>query len=243
MEKRAILITGASSDIGEKIISAIHDNYDLIYAHYAHNEDRLKRLKSKFGNKIVLIQDDFLAENSGKNVVKMVNEIGILPNHTILLSAPAVEQVKFSKVSWDMFANNINISLKATVNILQPILKDLVKQKLQGKIIFILTSCTTNIPPKFMTPYVTTKYALLGLMKALSAEYASKGIMVNGISPGMMETQFLKNTFAHAIEQNALNSPFGRNLLVDEIIPCVEFLLSNGSDRITGQNIVISGGM
>ena len=67
--------------------------------------------------------------------------------------------------------------------------------------------------------------------------------MVNAVSPGMMETEFLTNIFDHAIEDNAAKSPFGRNLYVDEVIPTIKFLLSDGSDRITGQNIVVSGGM
>ncbi len=86
------------------------------------------------------------------------------------------------------------------------------------------------------------EYALLGLMKALSVEYADRGIMVNGISPSMMETKFLKDVPELIVQQAAMNSPFGRNLLVEEIVPAFEFLLSEGGDRITGQNIVISGG-
>ena len=107
----------------------------------------------------------------------------------------------------------------------------------------MLTSYTDNMPPRFMTPYISAKYALLGLMKALSVEYADKGIMINAVSPGMMETKFLAKTFEHAVEQNAAKSPFGRNLYVDEIIPTIKFLMSDGADRITGQNIIISGGM
>ena len=57
----------------------------------------------------------------------------------------------------------------------------------------MLTSCTTNIPPKYLASYVTSKYALLGLVKALSNEYADKGIRINGISPSMIETKFLEN--------------------------------------------------
>ena len=117
------------------------------------------------------------------------------------------------------------------------------KEKKEGRVIFMLSSCTNGIPPRFMTPYVTAKYALLGLVKGLSTEYDSKNITVNGISPGMMETKFLSEMYDHAIEENASKSPFGRNLVIEEVIPAFKFLLSDDACRITGQNIVITGGM
>lgn len=243
MNQKAILITGASSDVGTKIIEAIEQDYEIIYAHYGHTDGKLNELKKKNGSKMILVQDDFSAEDAGKEIIAAIDKRGVYPQHIIHLPAPATESIRFSKVKWDDFEKNINISVRSSVNILQPILKSLFKQREQGKVIFMLTSYTENIPPKFMTPYITSKYALLGLMKSLSSEYANKGVMVNGISPGMMETKFLVNTFEHAVEENAAKSPFGRNLYVDEIIPTVKFLLSDGADRITGQNIVISGGM
>lgn len=106
----------------------------------------------------------------------------------------------------------------------------------------MLSSCTENIPPKFTAPYVTTKYALLGMMKALATEYDSKDITINGISPEMMKPN-LGNIFNHVIEENAQKSPFGRNLYIDEVVPTVEYILSDGVARITGQNIIIFGGM
>lgn len=117
------------------------------------------------------------------------------------------------------------------------------KEEREGKEICVLPSYVNGIPPKFMLPYITSKHAMLGYIRALSAEYADKGIMVNAVSPGMMETEFLTNIFDHTIEDNAAKSPFGRNLYVNEVIPTIKFLLSDGADRITGQNFVVSGGM
>ena len=106
----------------------------------------------------------------------------------------------------------------------------------------MLTSCTINIPPKYLASYVTIKYALLGLVKALSAEYCSKGIEINGISPSMINTKFLNNIPELIVNQNAINSPTKKNLDVDDVIPTFEFLLSEKSNGITGQNIAITNG-
>ena len=87
-----------------------------------------------------------------------------------------------------------------------------------------------------------TKYALLGLMKSLSVEYADKGIMVNGVSPDMIETKFLKDIPDLVIRQNAERSPLKRNLTIEDVVPTFDFLLSDAADTITGQNIGITGG-
>lgn len=125
-------------------------------------------------------------------------------------------------MKWSDFEGYINISVRFSVNVLQTILKELFNQKKLRKVIFLLSSYTGNIPPKFKTPYVTAKYALLGLMKSLSSECAEKGVTVNGISPGMMETKFLEKTFEYAIEENVVRSSFGRKLYAKEIILAIE---------------------
>jgi 3-oxoacyl-[acyl-carrier protein] reductase len=112
-----------------------------------------------------------------------------------------------------------------------------------GRVVFMLTSNTVGIPAKYQSSYVTVKYALLGLMKALSAEYADKGITFNGVSPDMMETGFLDNIPDLIIEQNAQNSPLGRNIRIDEVIPVIEYMLSDRGAAMTGQNIAITGGI
>lgn len=242
MNNKVLLVLGASSDVGIKIIEKLHNNYELIYAHYNSHLNALKSLNEGIGNKMILIQDDFSSQSAGEKVISVIQEKGVWPDHVIHLPSPNAENVRFTKVQWDSFERNINVTLKSACAVLQPIIKKLVKDRRTGKVIFMLTAYTQDITPKFMTPYITAKYAMLGLMKALAAEYAGRNIAINGISPGMMETKFLDNIFDHVIEENAQKSPFGRNLLIDEVVPAVEFLLSDGADRITGQNIVITGG-
>ena len=94
----------------------------------------------------------------------------------------------------------------------------------------------------FLFAGVITKYAMLGAVKALAAEYAEKGITVNGVSPAWVETKYLRNQPDFLIEQNAANSPLGRNLTVDDVIPAIEYLLSDGAACVNGQNLTVSFG-
>lgn len=238
---KTLLLLGASSDIGCALMEAVADRYDTILGHYCHMNEKLTALSRRLGKKLVLLQADFSEKDSAVHMVDYIREKGWRPDHIVHFSAPRCRNVKFIKCGWDDFGAGLDTSLEAPVHILQAFLPDMVKQK-HGRIIFMLTSYVDGRPPKFLSPYVTVKYALLGLMRSLSVEYADKGITVNAVSPEMMETKFLKDIPELVIEQNAAGSPLGRNLTVDDVIPAFSYLLSESAGCITGQNLVINGG-
>ncbi len=241
MNEKVLLITGASSDIGVKLIDEINKDYDYIIAHHNGDESNLKRLKEELKEKLILVAGDFRDENKTYEFIENIKKTGKIPTHIVHLPAGKYENIKFSKLTWDRFQNDINIAFRSLVIVLNAFLPLMAKNKF-GKVVVMLTSCTTNIPPKYLSSYVSTKYALLGLVKALANEYADKGIRINGISPSMIETKFLENIPELIIKQNAMNSPTGSNLAVDDVIPMFEFLLSEKSNSITGQNIAITNG-
>ncbi len=241
MENKVLLVTGASSDIGVQLITEVAKNYDYIIAHHVNDNEKLVTLKEKLGDKLVLIYGNFLDEEGTNQFVEEIKNTGKIPTHIVHLPAGKYENIKFSKITWEKFNKDINISLRSLVIILNNFLTIMKKNK-EGKVIVMLSSCTLNIPPKYVSSYVTTKYALLGLVKALSNEYAGKGITINGISPSMMETKFLENIPDFIIQQNAQNSPTGKNLSVSDVVPMFKFLLSDAANSITGQNIAITNG-
>ena len=241
MTEKILLITGASSDIGKEIIEQTNEEYDYIIAHHNGDEENLIELKKKLKDKLILIEGNFKDKDATFQFVEDIKKIGKIPTHIVHLPAGKYENIKFSKLKWDKFENDLNIAFRSLVIILNNFLPIMAKNK-YGKIVVMLTSCTTNIPPKYVASYVTSKYALLGLVKALANEYADKGIRINGISPTMIETKFLQNIPELLIEQNALNSPTGKNLSIEEVIPMFQFLLSDKSNSITGQNIAITNG-
>ena len=240
-DKKVLFVTGASSDIGTKLISEICGNYDVIWAHYNHENEALYNLKSRCGDKLVLIQADFSDSDSINAMTERIAESGDYPDHIIHLSAPKFRIQKFVKESVEAFRNDYTVSVESILIILKKFIPYMVKKK-SGKIIFALTVNVIGVPAKFQSSYTVSKYALLGLMKSLAIEYSDKGITVNAVSPNMVNTKFLSEIPELVIEQTAENSPMKRNLNVDEVVPVFKFLLSDEGNRITGENIAITGG-
>ncbi|MBR6477021.1 MAG: SDR family oxidoreductase [Lachnospiraceae bacterium] len=240
--EKVLLVTGASSDVGLALIRKIGGNYKKIWAHYHGSKEGIAQLQKTFGEVIVPIQADFSSEESTDAMIGTIENSGDLPDHVVHLSAPKARNLQFHKTSWADYQRELDTSLRSVTKILQAFLPKMAKKK-QGKVVFMLTAYTLGVPPKFQSIYVTSKYALLGLMKSLSAEYAGKGITVNGVSPEMMETKFLSDLPELIIEQNAQSSPLGRNLSVEDVVPAFEYLLSDAADAVTGQNLGITGGM
>ena len=235
-----IFITGASSDIGVALIKNLTEKC-VIIAHYNSNNKRLLELQKETENKIFPIRANFSSE---KSIIKMLDKIEIeigVPNKIIHIAAPKFENIRFKDVNWSNFKNEIDVSLGSITLILKRFLPKMAVEK-RGRVITILSSVVLGVPPKALTQYTTVKYALLGLMKALANEYATKRITVNCISPSMVETQFLSQINDRFIELTAESHPLKRIATVLDIIPSILMLMADDAAYINGVNIPITGG-
>lgn len=243
MEK-VLLVTGASSELGINLINKVYGDYKRIYLQYRNMNDQLQETIDYLNDKteIVLFKVDLSNVIDVNKMIADINESMILPNCIVHFPAPKAYNMQFHRDKWENYDLGWIVSVRSIVMILQAFVKNMARNK-YGRIVFMLTNNTNNLPAKYQSSYVTVKYALLGLMKSLSVEYIDKGITVNGVSPDMMETKFLSNLPELIIEQNKANSPIGRNIYIKEVVPIMEYMLSDLGAAMTGQNIVISGGL
>jgi len=241
---KTLLVIGASSEIGCSLLRRQAHSYDKIVAHYCSSYEALEQVKREIGfgdeTQFVPIQADLTEEGSVDRMLSFMEQQGLYPDHIVHLAANKLSALHFVTCPKERYEEDFRCSVSAFVEIARRMLPSMTKKK-NGRIVIMLTACTHNVPPKFFAPYVTAKYALLGLMKALAVEFASKGISVNAVSPEMTDTRFLADLPELAIELNREQSVMGRNLHVDEVVPTIEFLLSEEAGCITGQNILISG--
>lgn len=240
-EKKVLLVTGASSDVGSALIADISHRYDAIWAHYCSSPGKIEEMQISHGWKILPVKANFSSEESTAGMIRQIMESGRIPDHIVHLSALKTVNKKFPKFTWKDYQNGIDTSLRSIVMIAEAFLPQMAKQH-YGRIVFMLTSYLLGVPPKFQSPYITVKYAQYGLMKNLAAEYADKGITVNAVSPDMIETKFLADIPELVIEQNAVRSPLKRNLGTGDVIPAFRYLLSDEAEAVTGQNLGVTGG-
>lgn len=240
MEK-VLLVMGASSDMGVATIKNVESGFDFIIAHYLHMNEELEKVYNSLGDKCILVKADLTVDEDIYRFIETVKSTNHVPTHIIHFPAQQIKIQKFAKTKWENMERGLSISLKSFVLILQTFLPIMSKQK-YGKVIVMLSYVLDGMPPKYSADYVMTKYALLGLVKALAVEYADRGITINGISPAFTETKFIEGMLDYFKEENEKASPIGRNLVIEDIIPTIEFMLSEGSNCINGQNISITCG-
>ncbi|HEY9070149.1 MAG TPA: SDR family oxidoreductase [Candidatus Ozemobacteraceae bacterium] len=236
----ALLVIGASSSVGKELIRLLAPRESKIFAHFHHDRAELERLQEEFGARLVLVQADLAEEASVDALVERVSSEA-LPRKIVFLAAPPLSLTRFKDLSWGDFQNHIDIQVKAAVRILGCFLPAMTTAR-YGRVVFMLSSYTLGVPPGALAHYVLGKYAVLGLMKALAAEYAGKNICVNAVSPSMITTDYLANIPEKIVELTAQQHPRKKNALPAEIAPVIAFLLSEGAGYLTGANIPVTGG-
>ena len=239
MSKDIILITGASSDIGQHVVERLLSNKNILLAIYYKNQFKLKK-NSK--GKIIQFKCDLSNELKVIDLIKKISNKKLIPNKVIHIASNPLKVSSFTDFNWEDYEKSFNIQIKSFFLILKYILPFMKKNK-YGKILTILSSVTIGHPPGHMSSYVTSKYALLGLLKSLAAEYSKYKICINSISPGMINTKFLNEIPKKIFEMNSQKVPFGRSVEIKDIIPILDFLMSEKSSFITGANIPVTGGM
>lgn len=212
-----------------------------VMAHYGSHGDELRDLERKCPH---LIFEYFQCDLSDQDQVESF--AGWLaereaPQAFIYLAAGKMKYEKLKNIELEGMDKNYQIQVRALARLCQMVLPAMAKKKF-GKMVVMLSECTLGMPPKFMAEYVATKYAALGLMRALSLEYADKNVNVNGLSPAMMETKFLSEVDPRLVEMNAAGSVKKRNATVEEAAQAIAFLVSGGSDYMNGVNLNLSGG-
>lgn len=238
-----ILITGASSDIGMALLrSLLASSPDAhVLAHFFRGGERLNELAVEHPGRITLMQADLSSYEASEALAKQILQDHGVPTSVVHLPALRLRPERFTKFDWGLFESDLAVQVGSAVALLRLLLPKMTKL-LRGRVVFMLTSNVHGVPAKYLSQYTVVKYAQLGLMRALAAEYAATPVRINAVSPSMVETQFLAELNDLAIQGAAASHPLGRNATPEDVIGAMLFLLSPAADYISGVALPIAGG-
>ena len=147
---------------------------------------------------------------------------------------PAMEDEEWDKV--------IDTDLTGFYNVLKPCVMPMVSARIKGRII-ALSSVSGIAGNRGQVNYSAAKAGIIGAVKALAVELAKRGITVNAIAPGVIETEMVDSIIPEAIDEVKKAIPMRRFGKPSEIASLVSYLLSDGAAYLTRQVISVNGGM
>jgi 3-oxoacyl-[acyl-carrier protein] reductase len=235
MNKEVVFISGASRGIGTAIAES--------FAQLGHIVIGTSRSKFKFENKLdnlIPLALDISDRNSINNCVEYLKDNNLKPSILINNAGITSDQL-FLRMKDEEWDDVIATNLTGTFNITKALIKNMIKNR-YGRIINI-SSVSGLMGNPGQVNYSSAKAGLSGFTKSLAKEVGSRGITVNSVAPGFIETDMTAYLDDNAKTKLIEDIPLKRLGSVQDISDLVIFLSSEDASYITGQTISVDGGL
>jgi len=243
LQGQIALVTGASRGIGRAIALSLCRAGAHVIVNYRSNqsaaEESLSAIQAQGGQGELCpfdIADEAQVEAAVKNIVDRHQKVDILVNNAGVTADGLLMRMK--PADWDRV---IGINLKGTILCTKAVSRLMIRQH-SGRIVN-LSSVVGQMGNVGQSLYAASKAGIIGFTKAVAREVASRGVTVNVVAPGFIETEMtrrlpekLRAEFLHAI-------PLGRFGTCDEVADMILFLAGPGAAYVTGQVFSINGGL
>lgn len=240
---KTAIVTGGSRGIGKAVALKLAEKGANIVVNYTSNSTKAEEVVNeikKMGREALAIKADVSNPDDVKNLVKetekQFSNIDILINNAGITKDTLL--IRMKEDDWDKV---MSVNLKGTFLCTKLVGKKMMKQR-RGKIVNI-ASIVGIIGNAGQANYSASKAGIIGFTKSTAKELASRGINVNAVAPGFIETEMTKKLSEEVVENYAKNIPLGKMGTPEDVANVVFFLCSQEASYVTGQVINIDGGM
>ncbi|MFJ1269394.1 acetoacetyl-CoA reductase [Legionella lytica] len=243
MTKSVAIVTGGTGGIGSAICQRLAADYQVVACYFKHGRHeeakQWQEEQKQAGFDIDIIYGDVAqfadCERITAQMMERYGRIDVLINN-----AGVTQDCSLRKMSPEQWQQVLDANLTSVFNMTRNVIPHML-DKAYGRIISI--SSINGRKGQFgQCNYASTKAALFGFTKSLALEVASKGVTVNTISPGYIETSMLSGLKQEVLDAIIANIPVGRLGHPQEIADAVAFFASPASGFMTGANLDINGG-
>ena len=234
---RTAIVTGGTRGIGRAISERLKADGLAVAAVYAGNEEAARQCADELG--ISVYKCDVTDEAACRDVVAEI-EGALGPVGVLVNNAGITRDAPFHKMSAEHWGDVIATNLTSVYNMTRPVI-DGMRERSYGRIVGI--SSINGQKGQFgQTNYAAAKAGLIGFTRALALETARKGITVNAVAPGYIDTDMLRALKPEVLESIVAQIPVGRLGKPEEIAHAVSYLCSEHAGFMTGAVLTANGG-
>lgn len=243
MTSRVVLVTGGSTGLGAGIVQAFLDSGDLVATCSRGTTDAVAQWSSapetadRFFHAKVDLQDAEGTEAYVRAVIERFGHIDVLVNNAGIAREGMIALFRDEDID-----QLLDINLASTFRITRLVTRHMLARSIGGSIVNI-SSIVGISGYRGLSVYGATKAALDGFSRALARELGGKNIRVNSVAPGYLRTAMTGDMQGGHLDQIARRTPLGRLGEPEDVAAVIQFLCSDGARFITGQTIVVDGGI
>jgi acetoacetyl-CoA reductase len=234
---RVAFVTGGTRGIGRAISARLRAAGYKVAAGYAGNEVAAQSCADELGVMPVKGNVSSFADCAAA-VQKVEAELG--PIDTLINNAGITRDAVLHRMTEEQWSEVIRVNLASIFNMTRNLIEGM-RERNFGRIINI-SSINGQKGQIGQSNYSAAKAGMIGFTKALAQENAKKGITVNAIAPGYVDTEMVAAVPQNVLEQIIAGIPVGRLGMADEIARCVAFLAAEEAGYITGSTLTVNGG-